>query len=123
MAVDSYENVVALSRAAHSVGVELRVLVEVNIGHNRCGVEPFQQALGLSREVLDAPNLKYEGLMGYDGHCTMGVTAAERGRCQEKQTNYSQICADISNLGGRDRHRQCGWDFYISVCGGGRRNY
>jgi len=91
VAVDSYENVASLSKAAQEKGVALRVLVEVNIGHNRCGVEPFEQALDLSREVLDAPGLSYAGLMGYDGHCTMGVSAAERGALSREA---NQLLAD-----------------------------
>lgn len=80
VAVDSYENVSELSAAARARGVEIRVLVEVNIGHNRCGVEPLEPALALSRAVHRAPGLKYMGLMGYDGHCTFGVEDAERER-------------------------------------------
>ncbi len=78
VAVDSYENVAELSHAAHAKGVQLRVLVEVNIGHNRCGVAPFGPALELSRAVCDAPGLKYMGLMAYDGHCAIRIDPAER---------------------------------------------
>lgn len=81
VAVDNYQNLKQLSEAAQARGVELRVLVEVNIGHDRCGVDPFQPALDLSRAVHEAPGLKYAGLMGYDGHCTLRVTAAEREEC------------------------------------------
>jgi len=41
VAVDSKDNVSALSEKASDRGVTFRVLVEVNIGHNRCGVDPF----------------------------------------------------------------------------------
>lgn len=78
VAVDNYENVEALSHAAYQHGVSIRVLVEVNIGHNRCGVTPFDSTLSLSRTVIGAPGLKYSGLMGYDGHCTMRVDEIER---------------------------------------------
>ncbi len=78
VAVDSEENVVALSEIAHDKGVTIRVLVEVNIGHNRCGVGPFEPALNLSQAVIESPALKYMGLMGYDGHCTLKVDESER---------------------------------------------
>lgn len=84
VAVDSYENVAELSQAAQAKGVQLRVLVEVNIGHNRCGVAPFEPALALSRAVHEAPNLLYKGLMGYDGHCTFRVEESERAACSRK---------------------------------------
>ncbi len=79
VAVDSRENVAALSQAARSHGVTIGVLVEVNIGHNRCGVAPFEPTLDLARFVLRQPGLKFRGLMGYDGHCTLKVTESERG--------------------------------------------
>jgi len=78
VAVDSAANVAQLSRAAQAKGVQIRVLVEVNIGHNRCGVAPFEPALALSRAVCDAPGLHYMGLMAYDGHCTIKIDPAER---------------------------------------------
>ena len=78
VAVDGFDNVEELSQAAQDKGVELRVLVEVNVGHNRCGVEPFEPALALSKAVDDASGLSYMGLMGYDGHCTFRVEESER---------------------------------------------
>ena len=84
VAVDNYDNVKELSAAAQAKGVDLRVLVEVNIGHNRCGVDPYQPALDLSRAVYDAPGLIYMGVMGYDGHCTIHVTPDERDECAQK---------------------------------------
>lgn len=79
VAVDNQENVVQLSEAAVAKGVQIRVLVEVNIGHNRCGVEPFDPVLELARAVDAAPGLCFSGLMGYDGHCTAKVSEEERG--------------------------------------------
>lgn len=79
VAVDNHENVAQLSQAATARGVQIRVLVEVNIGHNRCGVAPFAPALKLAQAVEAAPGLRFSGLLGYDGHCTLKVTAEERG--------------------------------------------
>jgi D-serine deaminase-like pyridoxal phosphate-dependent protein len=84
VAVDSFENVEELSQAAQARGVEIRALVEVNIGHKRCGVPPLEPALALSRAVHETPGLKYMGLMGYDGHCTFKVKASEREECARK---------------------------------------
>jgi D-serine deaminase-like pyridoxal phosphate-dependent protein len=78
VAVDSNDNIRVLSEIASAKGVTIRVLVEVNIGHNRCGVSPFEPALDLSRAVMDAPALNYMGLMGYDGHCTLKVKESQR---------------------------------------------
>jgi D-serine deaminase-like pyridoxal phosphate-dependent protein len=76
--VDNADNVREISQAAAARGVELRILVEVNIGHNRCGVAPFEPALELSRLVTSQPNLRYMGLAAYDGQNTIKVDPAER---------------------------------------------
>lgn len=79
VAVDSAENIAMLSQIAHANHAVIGVLVEVNIGHNRCGVAPFAPTLELVKLILQKPNLRFMGLMGYDGHCTTKVTEQERG--------------------------------------------
>ena len=69
VAVDSPDNVKALSQAASAAGIRLRVLVEVDIGMHRCGVAPGQPALDLAQLVASSPGLSFEGLQGYEGHC------------------------------------------------------
>lgn len=71
VAVDSAENVRELSNAASSAGVTIRVLVEVDIGMNRCGVAPGSPALDLTKIVLASPGLSFEGLQGYEGHLVL----------------------------------------------------
>jgi D-serine deaminase-like pyridoxal phosphate-dependent protein len=78
VAVDSFENIAVLSQSALAHGVTLGALVEVNIGHNRCGVAPFEPTLELANLILKKPGLKFMGLMGYDGHCTLKVAESER---------------------------------------------
>jgi D-serine deaminase-like pyridoxal phosphate-dependent protein len=68
VAVDSEENVRMLSKFAATAQVEIRVLVEVNIGLNRCGVQAGAPALALARLIVSLPGIKFEGLQGYEGH-------------------------------------------------------
>jgi D-serine deaminase-like pyridoxal phosphate-dependent protein len=63
VAVDDDDNISQLSQAAASSGIKLRVLVEVNIGNNRCGVAPLGPALELARVVYASPGLTFSGLM------------------------------------------------------------
>jgi D-serine deaminase-like pyridoxal phosphate-dependent protein len=65
--VDDADNVAALSAAARRSGVELGVLVEVNVRLDRCGVAPGQAAVELAGIVADSPGLQFRGLMGYEG--------------------------------------------------------
>jgi D-serine deaminase-like pyridoxal phosphate-dependent protein len=78
VAIDDRANAEALSRAANRQQAELRVLIEVNIGHNRSGVAPYGPTLDLAKAVVEMPALKFMGLMGYDGHCTLKVKESER---------------------------------------------
>jgi D-serine deaminase-like pyridoxal phosphate-dependent protein len=78
VAVDDPINVQQLSAAAVDAGVQLRVLVEVNIGMNRCGVEPGEPALELARRVAEARGLRFMGLQGYEGHLVMHRDLEER---------------------------------------------
>lgn len=78
IAVDSEVNIRMLSAAASAANVEIRVLVEVNIGLNRCGVEPGAPALALARLVASLPGIKFEGLQGYEGHIVDLRDEAER---------------------------------------------
>ena len=68
VAVDHQANLAALAKAAGQRQVKPRVLVEVDIGHHRCGVSPGPQAVELARLAASARHLRFAGLMGYEGH-------------------------------------------------------
>jgi len=78
IAVDDLKNVQAISKAAADKSVTINVLVEVNVGTNRCGVETPEQALPLTREVLNSKGLNFRGLMGYEGFCVGEVDYDKR---------------------------------------------
>jgi D-serine deaminase-like pyridoxal phosphate-dependent protein len=84
VAVDDGANVAELDRAARAAGVKLRILIEVNIGMNRCGVLPGQPVRDLACQVADAPGLRFEGLMGYEGHTVFIRDLEERKRKTEE---------------------------------------
>jgi len=64
---DDAGNVAALNEAAEAFGVLLPVLVEVNVGSNRCGVEPGEPALALAQAIAASPGLRFGGLQAYYG--------------------------------------------------------
>ncbi len=53
--VDDVAHIAALSAAAVAYGVTIDVLVEINVGGNRCGVEPGAPALALAEGIAKAP--------------------------------------------------------------------
>jgi D-serine deaminase-like pyridoxal phosphate-dependent protein len=98
--VDDAGNLADLGRAARQAGVTVGVLVEVDIGMRRCGVEPGEPALALARRVADEQGLRFDGLQGYDGHLQMLPDAAQRrAQCLEGLTLLAQTRACIEKAG------------------------
>src|SRR5687767_5402630 len=64
---DNADNVQALDAAAREYGVTLDVLVEINVGANRCGVEPGEPAVKLATAIASSANLRFAGLQAYHG--------------------------------------------------------
>jgi D-serine deaminase-like pyridoxal phosphate-dependent protein len=71
VAVDDLSNVDELSSAAVAAGSTIGVLVDVDDGMTRCGVTSAAEALALVRRIADSPGLRFLGLTGYEGHCTL----------------------------------------------------
>jgi D-serine deaminase-like pyridoxal phosphate-dependent protein len=66
--VDHPDQLSPLGQAAESFGVTIGVLVDVDIGMMRTGVATADDAVSLSRRVSGTPGLRFDGLMGYEGH-------------------------------------------------------
>ena len=76
--VDDATNAGDLDDAARAAGVRLDVLVEVDVGANRCGVEPGEPALRLARAVAGSRHLRFAGIHAYHGAAQHLRTVAER---------------------------------------------
>ncbi|MGH9511132.1 MAG: alanine racemase [Terriglobales bacterium] len=66
-AVDSPHLVADMARLAGNHRSALNIVVDINLGLNRCGVTPGAAAVALSRVVLEK-GLSFRGLMGYRGN-------------------------------------------------------
>jgi D-serine deaminase-like pyridoxal phosphate-dependent protein len=77
VAVDNCHSVRDLATAQRNRKAQIEVLVDVNIGLNRCGVAPGQAALELARYAA-AQGLEVRGIMGYDGHLQAVPPSPER---------------------------------------------
>jgi len=82
VAVDDAANADTLSKAAVAAGSTLGIMIEVDTGMDRAGVDDGDAALALARHVLGLPNLRFDGLTGYEGHCSL---TPERDLRLEKQ--------------------------------------
>lgn len=81
VAVDSEYGLNDLALAARMAGVEIGVLVDVNVGLPRCGIAPGDPALALAKRVDETDGVVLRGLMGYEGHV---VGLADRGERKAK---------------------------------------
>ena len=71
VAVDEAANAASASAAAVTAGSTLGIMVEVDTGMDRCGTDNAADCLALARQVMDLPGLRFEGITGYEGHCSM----------------------------------------------------
>jgi D-serine deaminase-like pyridoxal phosphate-dependent protein len=69
-AVDSKKNILDLSKSATEANIELEVLLEINLGLGRAGVDPGEPALELAKFIQETPGINLVGLQGYEGHLT-----------------------------------------------------
>jgi D-serine deaminase-like pyridoxal phosphate-dependent protein len=71
VAVDEAANAAAHSAAAVTAGSTLGIMAEVDTGMDRCGVDSAADCLAVARQVMDLPGLRFEGITGYEGHCSL----------------------------------------------------
>jgi D-serine deaminase-like pyridoxal phosphate-dependent protein len=70
VAVDEAANAESLSRAAVAAGSTLGVMIEVDDGMDRAGVDDAEAAIALARQIARLPGLRLDGITGYEGHCS-----------------------------------------------------
>lgn len=66
--VDDLGNIGDLSAAVESNNAIIECLVEIEVGGDRCGVEPGEPAVRLAKAVDAAPGLTFSGLQAYQGN-------------------------------------------------------
>ncbi len=69
VAIDDRRNLEMLGLAAIGAGVELGVLIELDVGLGRGGVRSVDEVVRLAGLATETPGVIFDGLMGYEGHC------------------------------------------------------
>ena len=69
--VDHADIAEGLSQSMSAQGLELPVMVEVDTGLNRCGVQPGAAARDLAQQVARLPGLRFAGLLTHEGHAQL----------------------------------------------------
>jgi D-serine deaminase-like pyridoxal phosphate-dependent protein len=68
IAVDSQFAVEALADAARSANVTLGILVDIDVGHHRTGVQSPQESLNLAQFIARTGGVQLDGMLCYPGH-------------------------------------------------------
>jgi D-serine deaminase-like pyridoxal phosphate-dependent protein len=95
VAVDEAPNAEAHSAAAVRAGSTLGIMVEVDTGMDRCGVDTAQDCLALARHVTDLPGLRFDGITGYEGHCSLTFDNVLRHQRQREAMNFFTSVAGL----------------------------
>src|SRR6516225_8336061 len=95
VAVDEADNAAAHSAAAVAAGATLGIMVEVDTGMDRCGVDTARECLALARRVTDLPGLRFEGITGYEGYCSLTPDSELRHERQREAMTFFTGVADL----------------------------
>lgn len=80
-------------------GAVVELLVDLDIGQRRTGIEPGPQAIQLYRQISDSKHLRVGGLHAYDGH-VHDTDVAERTRaCDEAFAPVEKMREDLAASG------------------------
>ena len=106
--VDHPKQVDDLSEGAQFFGTKLDVLVEVEIGLQRCGVAPGKPAVDLARYVMGKAGLHFKGLSGHES--SSGIIDPSK-RITKQRENFQRL------LNAREDVQRSG--IPVEICGGG----
>ena len=100
VAVDNADSVAALSAAASASGAKIGVLIEIDVGGNRCGVAPDAPALALAHIIARSPALELKGLQAYHGRAQHMRTLEERKAAIASAVEMSRLTRDAIRKAG-----------------------
>jgi D-serine deaminase-like pyridoxal phosphate-dependent protein len=100
VAVDEPANAAAHSAAAVAAGSTVGIMVEVDTGMDRCGVDTAGECLALARQVMELPGLRFEGITGYEGHCSLTPDSELRHERQREAMAFFTGVADLLEKNG-----------------------
>lgn len=90
VALDSSRTLAALGEAARAADREIGVLVEVDLGMHRVGVQSPDAAVALAREIAKYAPLRYAGIAFYPGHIRAPVG--------EQDALLAQLATDLRGV-------------------------
>ncbi len=85
----------ALSLAMAESGASVRVLVEVDIGQKRCGVQTPDEALALARLIQKLPGISFAGMQAYHGGVQHKRSLDQRQKASDKAVRLIRQYLDV----------------------------
>jgi D-serine deaminase-like pyridoxal phosphate-dependent protein len=77
--IDSNTAAYALQNAARTAGTTIGILIDLDVGHHRTGVQSPAEALKLAQHVSNLPNLRLDGMMFFPGHLSAAANGNDAG--------------------------------------------
>ena len=94
VSLDSVDVARAISEAAKKRDVRVGILVEMDVGFQRCGVTKEDEVLKVARSVADLPGLEFKGLMFFPGH----LQVPERERAELRVSVNEFLARSLAKL-------------------------
>ncbi|MFD2179007.1 DSD1 family PLP-dependent enzyme [Veronia pacifica] len=66
--IDSKEHVLAIGNMAKNAGVTIPLIIEVESGQQRCGLDADEGLIALIKLINSTAGVSYEGIQAYSGH-------------------------------------------------------
>lgn len=93
--VDDADNIAEIAAAAERHDVNISVLVEIDVGGNRCGVAPGEPALRLASKIARSNLLRFGGLQAYHGSAQHLRTYDERRDAIARTADMTRQTVDL----------------------------
>jgi D-serine deaminase-like pyridoxal phosphate-dependent protein len=87
--VDNLQNIDDIANALKKHGSKVSVLIDLDVGMERCGARSPQEALRLADQVASHPNMLLIGILAYEGHCMLEPDPDMRVSLANKAMNYA----------------------------------
>lgn len=94
LAIDSVDHAEQLDDAARRAASTVSVLIEVDTGMDRAGVDTAAAALELAQRTASLQHVTLRGVSGYEGHCALEPDADIRANKQVSSMNHLTDVAD-----------------------------
>jgi len=96
--VDNEENIIDLSKAASNIGSIIHVLIEVDVGMRRCGVNTPEEVFYLSDKIIKSKNLVFEGIQAYEGHLVYDLGVPPKLTDELKRKGVQKMIEKVGNI-------------------------